>query len=121
MAENERSGLDRGAMDMRGLLCVFIGLAGALVFYANDDDGTRAAVWLVLFAGGGVAMIARAFRQEKLAAVIVVAIGIVAGGLLYAGDGDNRLVAAIIVALAGVASGTYLMLVASSARSTQGG
>jgi hypothetical protein len=113
MAKHERTEPDRGALDFRGLLCLFVGLVGAFVFYANDDDGTRAAIWLVLFCGGGVAMIARAFKQEKLAGLLLIAVGIVAAGLIYSGD-DGNLTGAIVLLVAGVGGGAYLMMLSPS-------
>ena len=114
MPEQEDTGPDRGALDLRGLLFLFIGFAGALVFYANDVDGTRAGIWLVLFGGGGTALIARAFKQEKVAGAIVALAGIVAGVLLYTDDADN-LARAIILALAALGAGAYLMMPRSPA------
>lgn len=105
----KQDGLDRAALDLRGLLCLFIGVIGAIAFYATDLDGTRAGVWLVLFAGAGAAMIVRAFKQEKLAGAILILVGIVAAFLLYAGDADN-LTPAIVLLLAGLGAGAYLML-----------
>ena len=113
MAKHGNAGPDRGALDLRGLLCLFIGLVGALVFYANDIDGTRAVIWLVLFGGGGTGMIARAFKQEKLAGLIVMLAGISAAALLYADDTAN-LTLAIVLLLVGVGAGAYLMLLPPS-------
>ncbi len=109
MARRANTGPDRGALDFRGLLCLFIGLVGALIFYANDLDGTRAAVWLVLFGGGGIAMIARAFKQEKLAGLILMLVGIGAAALLYGDDAEN-LTPPVVLILAGVGAGAYLIL-----------
>ena len=114
MAGREHTGPDRGVLDFRGLLILFIGLIGAFVFYANDIDGTRAAVWLVLFGGCGIALIARAFKQEKLAGMIVILVGIVAAVILYTADASN-LTGAVILLLAGLAGGAYLMLLRSRA------
>jgi len=109
MAKRKDIGPDRGALDLRGLLCLFIGLVGAIAFYANDLDGTRASVWLVLFGGGGIAMISRAFKQEKLAGLILILSGIGAAALLYTDDASN-LTPAIVLLLAGLGAGAFLML-----------
>ena len=109
MSEQEDAGPDRGVLDLRGLLFLFIGLTGALYFYANDDDGTRAAVWLILWVGGACTLFARAFRQEKLAALIIALAGIAAGVIWYTGDSDH-LVSAIVLAVAGLGGAGYLML-----------
>ena len=109
MAKRKDIGPDRGALDLRGVLCLFIGLVGAIAFYANDLDGTRASVWLVLFGGGGIAMISRAFKQEKLAGLILILSGSVAAALLYVDDSSN-LTPAIVLLFAGLGAGAYLML-----------
>jgi hypothetical protein len=109
MAKRKDTAPDRGALDLRGLLCLFIGLVGAIAFYANDLDGTRASVWLVLFGGGGIAMISRAFKQEKLAGLILILSGIGAAALLYTDDASN-LTPAIVLLLAGLGAGAFLML-----------
>ena len=109
MAAKDDGGPDRDALDLRGLLCLFIGLVGAIALYAIDLDGTRANVWLVVFGGGGIAMISRALKQEKLAGLVLILTGILAAVLLYAGDADN-LTPAIVLLLAGLGGGAYLML-----------
>lgn len=109
MAKRDNDKVDRAALDLRGLLCLFIGLVGAIALYATDLDGTRAIIWLVLFGGGGIAMITRAFKQDKVAAVILILVGIIAAVLLYNEDADN-LTGAIVLLLAGVGAGIYLML-----------
>ena len=109
MAKRDNDKVDRGALDLRGLLCLFIGLVGAIGFYATDLDGTRAGVWLVLFGGGGIAMITRAFKQEKVAGLILILVGITSALLLYTADADN-LIEAIVLLFAGVGGGVYLML-----------
>jgi hypothetical protein len=109
MAEQKDTGPDRGLLDLRGLFLLFVGLAGGLVFYANDLDATRAAVWFVVFCGGGIALIARAFKLEKSAGLIVALSSVAAAILLYTGDTDN-LTGAIILALVGLGGGAYLML-----------
>jgi hypothetical protein len=112
MAEQEDTGPDRGVLDLRGLFFLFLGLVGALVLYAKDDDGTRAAIWLVLFCGGGIALIARAFRQEKLAGLILPISSIAAAVLIYQADSAN-LIGAVILALVGLGTGAYLLLFGS--------
>lgn len=107
MAEQD----DRGVWILRGLLCLFIGLVGVIANYANDVDGTFASAWFVLFGGGVAVMISRAFKQEKLAGVILILIGISAAALIYADDTDN-LTAAIVVLIAGLGAGAYLILLA---------
>jgi membrane-bound metal-dependent hydrolase YbcI (DUF457 family) len=113
MAEQKDTGPDRGALDLRGLFFLFIGLVGALALYAKDDDGTRATIWFILFVGGGIALIARAFKQEKLAGLILPISSIAAAILIYQADSDN-LVGAVILALVGLAAGAYLILFAST-------
>ena len=112
MGEQDNTGSDRGVLDLRGLFFLFTGLVGALVLYAKDDEGTRAAIWFVLFCGGGIALIARAFKQEKLAGLILPISSIVGAVLIYRADSDN-LVGAMILALVGLGAGAYLMLFAS--------
>ena len=113
MSEQKDTGPDRGVLDLRGLFFLFIGLVGALALYAKDDDGTRATIWFVLFVGGGIALVARAFRQEKLAGVILSISSIVGAVLIYQAD-SGHLVGAVILALAGLAAGAYLILFAST-------
>lgn len=113
MPEQKDTRPDRGVLDLRGLFFLFIGLAGSLALYAKDDDGTRATIWFVMFVGGGVALIARAFRQEKLAGLILPISGIVAAVLIYRADSDH-LIGAVILALVSLAAGAYLILFASA-------
>lgn len=103
------TGPDRGVLDMRGMFFIFIGLVGAVMFYAKDDDGTRAAFWFIVCVGTGCSLIARAFRQQKLGAVLVAMAGVVGGVFLYQNDADNLIMA---IGLAGIAlgSGAYLFV-----------
>src|ERR1700722_17307089 len=112
MSEQKDTGPDRGVLDLRGLFFLFIGLVGALALYAKDDDGTRATIWFVLFVGGGIALVARAFRREKIAGVILSISSIVGAVLIYQADSDH-LVGAVTLAIAGLAAGAYLILFAS--------
>ena len=109
----EDTGPDRGVLDLRGLFFVFIGLVGALALYAKDDEATRAAIWFVLFCGGGIALIARAFKQEKLAGLVLPISSIVGAVLIYRADSGN-LIGAVILVLVGLGTGAYLMLFAST-------